>query len=100
MSLRASGNALPGYPSGREPGAWARRAAPRWCLTAWDVGERLGVCARQARYLADKYQIPISTVSRPVRLSDGRLVKRKITLFTPTALQELLAVHAGLRRPP
>ena len=50
---------------------------------------------RHVRRLIQKHNIQKGLLTRPVRLTDGRIVWRRLTTLTPTALQELLLAHAG-----
>jgi hypothetical protein len=77
------------------PGTWAKRICPSWCFSLFDVAERLGCSVRHVRRLIKKYNIPKGLLTRPVRLADGRIVWRRLTTLTPTALQDLMLAHAG-----
>ena len=76
-------------------GQWARTVAPRWTFTIFDIAARLGVSVRWAWALVKRHEIPYGVLSRIVRLSDGSLRKRRVAVFSPSALEGLLLRHAG-----
>ena len=81
----------------RKPGTWASKACPAWCFSIFDIAERLKCSVRNARRLIRKHSIPTGLVARPVRLQDGRIVIRRLTTVTPSALEKLMLVHGGLQ---
>ncbi len=78
------------------PGAWAARNCPKWLFSIFDAAERLHCSVRHARRLIANYRVPTGIVSRPVRLADGRIARRRLVTLTPSALEALLIAHAGL----
>lgn len=86
------------YPRGTVPGTWAKRVCPAWCFSIFDAAKRLGCSVRHVRRLIEKYNIQKGLLTRPVRLADGRIVRRRLTTLTPTALQALMLAHAGYRQ--
>ena len=76
-------------------GSWTAKVCPAWLFSIFDAAHRLGCSVRHARRLIKKYNIQKGLLTRPVRLADGRIVWRRLTTLTPTALQELLLANAG-----
>lgn len=79
----------------RKPGSWAAKVCPVWLFSIYDAAQRLGCSVRHVRRLIKKYNIQKGLLTRPVRMADDRIVWRRLTTLTPTALQELMLAHAG-----
>ncbi len=79
------------------PGCWAERVMPRWGFSVFDAAARLNCTVRNVRRLLRRYQIPTGLLTRPVRLADGRIVWRRLTTLTPSALEALMLCHIGLK---
>lgn len=80
----------------QRPGTWARKVTPHWAYSVYDVADRMRVSVRWVRVLLNRYGIPVGRIRRIVRLSDGGLRVRYLTVITPTGLRSLLIRHAGL----
>lgn len=86
------------YHCEQSPGSWAAKVCPAWCFSIFDAAQRLGCSVRHVRRLIKNYNIQKGLLTRPVRLADGRIVWRRLTTLTPTALQDLMLAHAGYRQ--
>ena len=86
------------WASGQAAGAWARKVTPRWAFNVFDLSERMGLTVRYVKFLLSKYNIPSGHIKRVVKLANGELRMRTLRIITPSALELLLARHAGLTR--
>ncbi len=82
---------------GKAAGTWAARHCPAWCFTIYDAAERLGCSVRHARRLIKDHIIPTGLLVRPVRLADGRIVRRRLVTLTQSSLEALMLAHGGLQ---
>ena len=76
---------------------WSRKVCPNWLFTIFDLAERAGVSVRHCRRLIKKFDVPTGMILRPVKLRNGKIVRRRVLTLTQTSLDKLLMQHAGLR---
>ena len=86
------------WASGQAAGQWARKNTPRWFFNVFDLSDRMGITVRYVKFLLSKYNIPSGHIKRVVKLANGELRMRTLRIITPSALELLLARHAGLTR--
>lgn len=80
-------------------GHWADQNTPAWLFNVFDISERMGLSTRWVKHLIARHHIPKSYLRRPVRLAPGVIRVRKLCVLTPSALELLLAKHAGSNIP-
>ena len=80
------------------PGSWARQVCPGWLFTVYDAAERIHLSVGRTKVLIHEYGIPTGRLKRRVKIADGVIRTRFLTVLTPSALELLLDKHAGLDR--
>ncbi len=80
------------------PGSWAKRNCPAWLYTYYDAADRIQLSVGRTKTLIREYGIPTGRLKRRVKIADGVIRTRFLTVLTPSALELLLVKHAGLNR--
>ena len=81
-------------------GKWACRNTPRWALNYFEIATRMKLSVRYIKSLIRKYDIQPGYITRPVRMANGDIKKRKLAIITFTQFEHLLLRHGGFRHDP